>query len=347
MIKYTSEVSDAPTLLLKFFDVYSTWNWPDPVSLTVQGATAVQQHLDAATVAAIDGSIWNPGSRHKMPILTCTYPAMNSAYNVGTPQLRRMVSEMGKAWNEVRKITKGGESDDWNNFFRERDGEFFASHRAFVEVRVTALGAEQHKAWTRWIERWVRVLAVDLEGGDCSGADKPTAAALEKDVRAYPHARSFRNNDDANGVVSSSLYVALKFGQGVEEIDLTAKGRPFLRRVRQFDGWMEGMDCEIRCVHGRGLEAPEARTGAAKELARRLRASRKWSGAAAAKEAAAKEAAAGVSTVEGSDAVMAVLAGVAEVEETVAIAKRKVETPQLVGHPFPKRKKREKYIHQI
>ena len=46
--------------------------------------------------------LWNPNinprdGAHIMPIITPNYPSMNSSYNVGQPQLRRLKEEINKA----------------------------------------------------------------------------------------------------------------------------------------------------------------------------------------------------------------------------------------------------------
>lgn len=78
------------TLIKKFFLVFSTWRWPNPVLLT---------GLEEISPADSDGkhlSVWNPkvnpkDGGHLMPVITPCYPAMNSAYNVGFPQFRLLM----------------------------------------------------------------------------------------------------------------------------------------------------------------------------------------------------------------------------------------------------------------
>ena len=82
----------APSHLLRqFFVMFADWRWPTPVALCpVQSSPppgwAPQQ-------------VWCPARNrrdafHLMPIITPCYPSMNSAYNVGAAQLRRIKFEL-------------------------------------------------------------------------------------------------------------------------------------------------------------------------------------------------------------------------------------------------------------
>jgi poly(A) polymerase len=75
------------TLVKKFFLMYTMWRWPNPILLT---------RIEDRSPLDNDGRyipVWNPkvnpkDGQHIMPIITPSYPAMNSAYNVGLPQFR-------------------------------------------------------------------------------------------------------------------------------------------------------------------------------------------------------------------------------------------------------------------
>ena len=74
------------TLVMKFFKLYSQWEWPRPIMLTaVEDVETDGGHLPS----------WNPkfspaDRLHIMPIITPASPCMNSAYNVGGPQFRML-----------------------------------------------------------------------------------------------------------------------------------------------------------------------------------------------------------------------------------------------------------------
>lgn len=78
------------TLVKQFFTIYVAWPWPQPVML---------RPFEDLLYMDSDGKylpVWNPlvnpkDYQHIMPIITPAYPAMNSSYNIGLPQFRRII----------------------------------------------------------------------------------------------------------------------------------------------------------------------------------------------------------------------------------------------------------------
>lgn len=78
----------AAVIVKQFFVVFCQWRWPNPVLLCSIDATDIGTAGDGRFIA-----VWNPklnpkDGQHMMPIITPSFPAMNSAYNVGLPQFR-------------------------------------------------------------------------------------------------------------------------------------------------------------------------------------------------------------------------------------------------------------------
>jgi len=87
--------------LVLFFDCYSKWKWPKPVTLVPP--------LKTPPNGVSPMSVWNPQKNHRdgshlMPILTPAYPSMNSSFNVGRPQLKRMKEEFLRGNQIVKSI---------------------------------------------------------------------------------------------------------------------------------------------------------------------------------------------------------------------------------------------------
>ena len=74
-----------------------------------------------------------------MPIITPAYPSMNSSYNVGVPQLRRIQIELNKADRLMDEICDG--HADFQDLFVGND--FFQSHMPFLHVNIKASNANE------------------------------------------------------------------------------------------------------------------------------------------------------------------------------------------------------------
>ena len=128
--------NELPSRLLQiFFHTFANWSWPDPVSLSKQ------QNDPPMGVQPLPS--WDPiniyrDSTHVMPIITPCYPSMNSSYNVGEPQLRRMRDEFLKASKVCDTIMNDISSSSsvsiscWDVLFQGND--FFKQHANYLQV---------------------------------------------------------------------------------------------------------------------------------------------------------------------------------------------------------------------
>ena len=82
-------------------------------------------------------TVWDPTGNprdraHVMPIITPAYPSMNSSYNVGQAQSRRLREEFFRADELIDSIADGDAT--WADLL---DGStFFREHLHFLEVSV-------------------------------------------------------------------------------------------------------------------------------------------------------------------------------------------------------------------
>lgn len=79
--------------------------------------------------------VWDPQTNpkdamHLMPILTPAYPSMNSSYNVGMPQMRRLTHEFTRAGRIMKGILAG--EQNWDHLFISND--FFRLHIHYLQV---------------------------------------------------------------------------------------------------------------------------------------------------------------------------------------------------------------------
>eukprot|EP01033_Poteriospumella_lacustris_P006600 gene6600-4752_t len=148
-------------LVQKFFAVYSSWQWPTPVML---------RDYEDLRYPDSDGRylpVWNcllnyRDSLHLMPIITPTYPAMNSAYNVTRPQFRAFQMEIIRAHMILQ--SHGVQKDfPWSQLFASSTEEFFKSYPRYIQIDIRAKTAHDHRLWFGWVESRMRYLIVELE----------------------------------------------------------------------------------------------------------------------------------------------------------------------------------------
>jgi len=90
-------------LLSRFFVVYKQWKWPHPILL---------KPIDEGTLGF---RVWNPKAnqkdrQHLMPIITPSYPSMNSTYNVSKSTLN-VITEEFKRGEKIALLAEAGKAD--------------------------------------------------------------------------------------------------------------------------------------------------------------------------------------------------------------------------------------------
>lgn len=230
-------------LLEIFFRVFGSWKWPNPVLLQ-----PIQQ-IPPENVVWMPS--WNPevnprDGLHIMPIITPAYPSMNSSYNVGFPQLRSIQNEMILACNHLRK-----HKNDFSALFKSSD--FFSRHEHFLQVTIRASCRQDFVEWFRLVESRLRLLITDLE---------------TEQVHAWPFARFFDRcydsdgnclghgkTKDENNIHESLFFIALRFADEVDKIDLRFAPSAFLHNVNSWSNRVAGMDLCLK--HRQSAELPE------------------------------------------------------------------------------------------
>jgi poly(A) polymerase len=223
-----------PSLLLRlFFREFANWRWPTPVTLV--------PFADQPPPGVAPLPVWNPlnprDGRHLMPIITPAYPSMNSSYNVGVPQLRRIQIELNQADQLMDEICGGNAS--FRDLFLGND--FFQRHMHFLQVNIIASNATDFLEWFRLCESRLRILIAGLESPECG-------------IEVFPFAKFFERNyststkSDENCKTESCFFMALRFAFGVENVDLRFCTSEFLHKVNSWEGRRLGMDLTIEHV---------------------------------------------------------------------------------------------------
>ena len=229
------------TLLKAFFKTFGNWNWPTPVSLP--GGDATKPPPGVMPLPVWDAKS-NPRDRHHlMPILTPAYPAMNSAYNVGIAQQRRMTREFRQASAIMQGIEQGRNS--WSDLFQGDD--FFRQHQHFLQVNALADDSGAFLEWFRLVEARLRLLIAGLESPKHGIQVEPFARFFEKKYDAEGYCVGF-GKSDPDCKHEACFFVALRFSHSVESADLRFSVAEFLHKVESWPGRREGMDVTIERV---------------------------------------------------------------------------------------------------
>ena len=254
------------TLLKHFFRVFSEWQWPYPLMLLpIQS----QPPEGAPTMPAWDPQTYPRDRLHIMPIITPAYPSMNSTYNVGIPQKRRIQEEFRRASitlnaslpllpNSILSGTHPRISGSGNNSSTQVHGDsrnpyatllepsdFFARHANFLQITIRAMDEQDFLEWFRLVESRLRLLIASLETTDMHVW--PYSHFFE---RAYDVDGNLMYNDrwgrsESSCLHESLLFIGLRFAKGVEDIDLAPLTSDFLYKVNSWEGRKLGMDLSI------------------------------------------------------------------------------------------------------
>lgn len=222
-----------PELLRAFFKRFSTWNWPTPVRIAKKHNISSMRH---------DLTAWDPinnfrDAKHLMPIITPCFPSMNSSYNVGEPQLRRLNDEFARANKLCNDVCLGKKT--WDVLFE--GSSFFTQHATYLQVTISSTNEDDFRAWFGLCEARIRLLIVGLE-------------SPAHGVRAYPFAKFFqRRPDDNESLYIASFFIALRFADGLHQVDLGPLAMDFLQIVNSWDKRLSTMDLALDVVTQKNL----------------------------------------------------------------------------------------------
>lgn len=229
-------------LLLVFFRVYSQWNWPSastPVLLCpiVSPPHPAFDHL----------SVWYPpwsssssSNNSLMPLITPAFPSMNSAFNVGMPQLRRLQEELKRAAILTRSWALGPTSklmarrkERWESLFEV--SPYFTRFHNFLQVDVWVQEGREEKRgefsrWFGWVESRLRSLIMALEQPPLLHS-YPLAEALPN---PFPSSAAYRQQGEG-ARRRVSFFVALVFEASVNNYDISPAVEDFLLKVKVVD----------------------------------------------------------------------------------------------------------------
>lgn len=149
---------NAAALVVRFFRFCNVWEfgWLHPIVL-----------CPIEEIPEIGHIVWNPqyNPREKydlMPIITPSYPAMNSTHNVSNTTFAILKAEFNRA-NEILEAETIIAVSMWKKLLKEKT--FFANHKHFIEVKIIACTQVEDLAlsWKGFVEAKIRTFVQRLE----------------------------------------------------------------------------------------------------------------------------------------------------------------------------------------
>lgn len=150
----------AANLLRKFFLVFKSWRWPNPIMLT-------KPHD-----AGLGLAVWNAhhvnNLRQVAPIITPAYPAMNSTLSVSRQTLQILHEEfcrghdiMEALWQDHKKGALDS-PDRFATLFQPSD--FFISYPHYLSICIVGPTEAEAQSWTGFVESRLRKLVSEMLG---------------------------------------------------------------------------------------------------------------------------------------------------------------------------------------
>ncbi|KAG2699601.1 hypothetical protein I3760_07G199000 [Carya illinoinensis] len=225
-----------PSMLVsRFFRVYTQWRWPNPVMLC-----PIEEN-------ELGFPVWHPrrnpkDRRHHMPIITPSYPCMNSSYNVSASTLRVMVEQFhhGHSICEEIELNKG----QWSALFEPY--LFFEAYKNYLQVDIIAADSDNLLAWKGWVESRLRQLTLKIE----------------RDTNGMLQCHPFPNEyvDTSKPCSHCAFFMGLQRKEGVrgqegQQFDIRGTVDEFRQEINMYMFWKPGMDIFVSHVRRKQLPA--------------------------------------------------------------------------------------------
>ena len=203
---------DATKVIQRFFHLFGHWTWPDPVALIeIDPKSKYQQQMEHLAQSAAMTS-WNPWKNftdksHAMPILTMTYPLMNSTFNVSRHTKNLIQKKMLVAAEICDCILKGEEQ--WETLFETR--HMFHEYEHFLVAIASSL---ENTQWFGLIESKIRHFVLSIENEECV-----------ESARIWP--KPFTKQAEKTYVTTQLWFIGLVFKNNPEVINVNLHLKKF------------------------------------------------------------------------------------------------------------------------
>ena len=139
------------TLVLKFFSIYRTWNWPTPVML---------KEIEPGSEKTWNPVLYSGDRKNLMPIITPAYPSMCATYNMTKSGKTVILKEISRGYDILDEIFQGRSA--WSKLF-EKHTFFTKDFRYYISVVASSQSAEEAKKFSGLVESKLRFLVAELE----------------------------------------------------------------------------------------------------------------------------------------------------------------------------------------
>ncbi|KAL1706819.1 Poly(A) polymerase central domain-containing protein [Schizophyllum commune] len=258
----------AGTIVRRFFGIMWRWQWPQPVL------------LKQIEEGPLEVRIWNPqvypsDRAHRMPIITPSYPSMNSTHNVSHSTQTVMIHEFKRGLDIVGQIQKGEAS--WADLFNKHT--FFTDFRHYLQIVASADDQHSHDKWSGFIESRIRqlVLRLDAQEGSIIQVTRPFIKGFEKiyhcisdDERRAATEGRFADLKAADGrpvgdntttVYTTAFFLGLEFkpkdgNSGTRQLNISFPTGEFCNLVKKWETYDE-TKMRVNVRHIKRSELPE------------------------------------------------------------------------------------------
>lgn len=191
------------TLVLMFFYELMDWEWPNPIYIN----TPNQGPLES----------WDPStSQDVMPIITPSYPCINSTRSASKSTLHRMTEEFKLGFKLTNSIIS--KKKKWKKLIDETN--FFTLYKTYIRIEISADSQKSFDIWEGAVESKIKRLALDLE--------------KEENIQyavTYPHC--FEKSEDPSKKFPGSFFIGMVFKKPADpnqkvSIDVTHVIQSFL-----------------------------------------------------------------------------------------------------------------------
>ena len=241
------------TIVQRFFKIFAQWEWPNPIMIVCPTHyTGIQKSVTMAS--------WNPivNVRDRvdiMPIVTPAFPQMNSAYNVGIPQFRRIQEEITRGYGICKRWPKDDSAKIWNTLCEPAICSFLSKCPRYLQIDIlSSKNIHIHRQWFSWCESRIRLLIRGLE--------VPNYIYCHPISNCY-HRETTGNNSDlyqfndgschegSTETYLSTYFFGLTFTSEHRTADITMSVLDFLNRVNTWEKKQGNMKASVQVIYPR------------------------------------------------------------------------------------------------